>query len=111
MAGTRTGTSSRCARQVITGCITAAGSPIEGRAPDEIRFDWKNRPQDNAHVGTHESQRARVGTNDSASRFNDAVMRAQARDALVGLGWKRGIARAAVDDACADVSPLNTLRP
>lgn len=30
-------------------------------------------------------------------------MREQARDALVGLGWKSGIATAAVDDAIACV--------
>ena len=36
-----------------------------------------------------------------SSRFGDAAMRAQARDALAGLGWKPRIARAAVDEAIA----------
>ena len=38
-----------------------------------------------------------------ATRLELAVLRAQAKDALVGLGWKPGIARAAVDEACAHV--------
>ncbi len=87
---------------------------IEGFAPDAIRFEWTNRPGD-AAVGTN-VVRARVGTNASqprsprtsevpsaASRFGHAVMQAQARDALVGLGWKAGIARAAVEEASIDV--------
>ena len=36
-------------------------------------------------------------------RLDDAVVIAQARDALVGLGWKSAIARAAVEDARAHV--------
>jgi len=35
--------------------------------------------------------------------FDVAAMRAQARDALVGLGWKPGIARNAVDEAMSHV--------
>jgi hypothetical protein len=54
----------------------------------------------NAHVGAA-----------SPSRFEEAAMRAQARDALVAAGWKRSIATAAVDEARADghVSSLETL--
>jgi len=29
---------------------------IEGRAPDAIRFEWKNRPGDDAHMGTNVGQ-------------------------------------------------------
>jgi len=65
---------------------------IEGRAPDAVRFAWKKRPRENAHVGTNAGQ-----------RFGEAAMRAQARDALAGLGWRPGIARAAVDEAMAHV--------
>ena len=36
-------------------------------------------------------------------RLDDAVVIAQARDALVGLGWKPAIARAAVEEARAHV--------
>ena len=36
-----------------------------------------------------------------ATKLDAAVLRAQARDALVGLGWRHGIARAAVDEASA----------
>ena len=38
-----------------------------------------------------------------AARLDDAVVIAQARDALVGLGWKSAIARAAVEEARAHV--------
>jgi hypothetical protein len=44
--------------------------------------------------------------------FDAAACRVQARDALVGLGWKRSIASAAVDDAISALgpaAPLDTL--
>ena len=44
-----------------------------------------------------------------ATRLDAAVLRAQAKDALVGLGWKPGIARAAVDEACTHVGREATL--
>ena len=74
---------------------------IEGRAPDGIRFEWKHRPRENAHVGSKVPHQRAVANERVSSRFGDAAMRAQARDALVGLGWKSGIARAAVDEAIA----------
>jgi Holliday junction resolvasome RuvABC DNA-binding subunit len=54
----------------------------------------------NAHVGAS-----------SPSRFEEAAMRAQARDALVAAGWKRAIAIAAVEEAQAagHVSSLEVL--
>jgi hypothetical protein len=72
---------------------------IDGLAPDRMTFEWTVPPQmrtnqNHAHAGTKPGQ---------AARFGDAVMRTQARDALVGLGWKPGIARAAVDEASAHV--------
>jgi len=77
-------------------CHTAhhAGTlTISGTAPD--RVETRRRHDHAVPVGV----RAPVG----ATRLDDAVVRAQARDALVGLGWKSGIARAAVDEACAHV--------
>ncbi|MBA3454534.1 MAG: hypothetical protein H0T42_15700, partial [Deltaproteobacteria bacterium] len=79
---------------------------IEGRAPKSIRFAWKHRTRENAHVGSGPVGRRPVGTGTNgrvSSRFEDARMRSQARDALAGLGWKPGIARAAVDEAIAHV--------
>lgn len=83
---------------------------IEGFAPDRMTFEWTS-----AHAGTNENH-AHVGTKVrqssvapatavavAASRFGHAVMQTEARDALVGLGWKPGIARAAVEEACAHV--------
>ncbi|HVK84780.1 MAG TPA: hypothetical protein VM513_11765 [Kofleriaceae bacterium] len=40
-------------------------------------------------------------SNDGPSRFEQVALRTQARDALVGLGWKPAIAASAVDDALA----------
>jgi Holliday junction resolvasome RuvABC DNA-binding subunit len=39
----------------------------------------------------------------AGSRLDDAIVRTQARDALVGLGWKPNIARAAVEEAKSHV--------
>jgi len=70
---------------------------IRGIAPDQL--ETVRRHDHAAPVGPLAIVRAPVGT----SRLDDAVVRAQARDALVTLGWKSGIARAAVDAACAHV--------
>ncbi len=71
---------------------------ITGLAPDRVTFEWTVPPRVNAHVGTNERQ-AHVGT-----KVRHAVVATQARDALVGLGWKPGIARAAVEEAWAHVA-------
>jgi hypothetical protein len=39
----------------------------------------------------------------ASGKLDATIVRAQARDALVGLGWKPSIARAAVDDAWSHV--------
>jgi len=41
----------------------------------------------------------------SSAKLDIALVRTQARDALVGLGWKPAIARAAVDEAWSHVGP------
>jgi len=88
---------------------------IEGRAPHAIRFTWRqrNHDEDPAHVGANERQRAYGGpkvrqeprghAEPAQSRFGDAAIRTQAREALVALGWKPGIARAATDEAITHV--------
>ncbi|MEO8701279.1 MAG: RuvA C-terminal domain-containing protein [Kofleriaceae bacterium] len=40
-----------------------------------------------------------------AASLDATIVRTQARDALVGLGWKPAIARAAVDEAWSHVGP------
>ena len=47
------------------------------------------RPNARSHVGP--------------TTLDDAIVRTQARDALVGLGWKPNIARSAVEEAIAHV--------
>ena len=41
----------------------------------------------------------------SSAKLDITIVRTQARDALVGLGWKPAIARAAVDEAWSHVGP------
>jgi hypothetical protein len=67
---------------------------IRGIAPDHLEV-----------VRHHEATRKRPTTapGAAASTFERATTRTHARDALVGLGWKPGIARAAVEDAMAHV--------
>jgi len=77
---------------------------ISGTAPDQLVVvrpgeegaRVKAAPGSGAHVGAPISRR-----NDAASRFEQIALRTQARDALVGLGWKPAIAASAVDDALA----------
>ena len=45
----------------------------------------------------------------AAAAIDDAIVRTQARDALVGLGWKPGIARDAVSAAIAELGTAATL--
>ena len=102
---------------------------ITGTAPDRVQLVWMVPPRVNARMGTIEDhaagtneRQAHVGaktrqgntsdTSAGAARFGRAVMQTQARDALVGLGWKPGIARAAVEEACASVGtevPIDAL--
>ena len=78
---------------------------IRGIAPDQLET---LRAHDHASpVGPRLAASAPVG----ATRLDGAVIRAQARDALVGLGWKPGIARVAVDEALAHVGVDGDLEP
>ncbi len=70
---------------------------ICGTAPDQL--ETRRRHDHAAPVGPSATGRAPVG----ARRLDATDVRAQAREALVALGWKSGIARAAVDAACAHV--------
>ena len=59
-----------------------------------VEGDNVERPNAPSHVG---------------SRLDEAIVRTQARDALVGLGWKPHIARAAVDEAMSHVGRDSTV--
>ena len=48
---------------------------------------------------------------DSGAERAASIVRAQARDALVGLGWRPAIARAAVDEAWFHVGPDVAIEP
>ncbi len=95
---------------------------IEGRAPDGLRFAFR-RPGDadvdandrHAPVGANERHAHRATSvahrADAAdvTRLVPVAMRIQARDALVGLGWKVSIAGAAVEEAVARVGSDATI--
>jgi Holliday junction resolvasome RuvABC DNA-binding subunit len=68
---------------------------------DEVR-----RP--NAPPPTKREVPSHVGS-PSTSRLDDAILRTQARDALVGLGWKATIARTAVEEAISHVGSDTSL--
>ena len=57
-------------------------------------------------VGTNDTQRDGTA---QVTTFALAAMRTQARDALVGLGWKISIASAAVDNALAHIDSDATI--
>jgi len=57
--------------------------------------------------GRLETQRREEPRSDACAgaKLDATILRTQARDALVGLGWKPAIARAAVDEAWSHVGP------
>jgi len=67
---------------------------------------------DNAHVGAATEPSCVVTTDahvGATSKLDAAVLRAQTKDALVGLGWKPAIAYAAVAAALTAIGPEMTL--
>jgi Holliday junction resolvasome RuvABC DNA-binding subunit len=63
-----------------------------------------------AHVGARGASPAVArGPIESGSKLDTAILCIQACTALTGLGWKRAIARAAVDAALAAQGPETTL--
>jgi HNH endonuclease/RuvA, C-terminal domain len=75
---------------------------ISGTAPDQLETRWR-----------HESQRADDPPprrdRKTSSSLDDAIARVEARTALVGMGWKPAIARAALDAAASHVGSDATL--
>ena len=51
--------------------------------------------------GSNARQDPRGRAEPARSRFGDAAIRTQVRDALVGMGWSPAIARTAADEALA----------
>ncbi len=83
-----------------SGCHTAhhAGTlMIRGIAPNQL--ETRRRQDHAAPVGPSAAVPAPVG----ATKIDDTTVRVQAHKALVALGWKSGIARTAVESACAHV--------
>jgi hypothetical protein len=69
---------------------------ISGTAPDKIETRWLHEP---SHSDT------------ASSKLDNAIVREEARIALVGMGWKPTIARSAIEAAASRVgrdAPLET---
>ena len=90
------------------GCHTSCHKgllEITGTAPDNITTRWVrvgDRPPNApaaAEQPTPPDRAERPTPPNCTERLDDAILVTQAKDALVGLGWKPAIARAAVDEA------------
>ncbi len=97
---------SACHMALHRGTLEVAGTrpQLEAHRPNTPTHALPTPPVSAApsHVGPDSPVEAASAT---TSRFDAATTRTQARDALVGLGWKPTIARAAVDEACSHVGP------
>jgi hypothetical protein len=106
---------SACHQAHHAGALTISGTAdhleVRRRAELHVRAPVTPPPTD-AHVGaaTEPSRVATTGAHvGAASTLDAAVLRAQTKDALVGLGWKPAIACAAVAAASAAMGPEMTL--
>ena len=82
---------------------------MTGRAPDLI---FTRCDDTDPVLPRSEDSRTALTQNDSGARLATATLVAQARDALVGLGFRSHEARTAVEEACAHVGtsvPLEVL--
>jgi len=74
---------------------------ISGTAPDNIVTRWVHVGDERPNTPADLAVRQRAAT--EHDRLDDAIIVTQAKDALVGLGWKPAVARAAVEEARAHV--------
>ena len=61
--------------------------------------------------GQLEVRRRNEPPSSASAKLDATIVRTQAREALVGLGWKPAIARAAVDEAWSHVGSDAALEP
>ena len=80
--------------------IPATGAPVDANANADA--DAPAIPMTGAQVGVS-------ATSGAAGKLDAAILRTQAKEALVGLGWKPAIAAAAVAAAAADLGAGGTL--
>jgi hypothetical protein len=90
---------------------------ISGLAPDRLEINRRSEPAASAPASALSfasdldppATRGAATKTEPSTKFDEAVVRAQARDALVRLGWKQAIARSAVDNAMSHVGSTATL--
>jgi hypothetical protein len=95
---------------------------ISGSAPDQLGVERRHDPRAVSEAPIEQRKKVTVGDamRDAVSQQREGVprigtkldatiVRAQARDALVRLGWKPAIARAAVDEAASHVGSDGSL--
>jgi ABC-type proline/glycine betaine transport system substrate-binding protein len=66
--------------------------------PSPVKAHVGAPANDNAHVDAVANSNAHVG---AAAKLDSAIVRTQAKETVVGLGWKPAIAHAAVAAACS----------
>jgi hypothetical protein len=87
--------------------VTAVGACTHGSAAEAMTSVDTGAHVDATEAATSAARtRAHVGT---ASRLDVAIVRTQAKAALIGLGWKPAIAHAAVAAAAAAQGPETAL--
>jgi len=88
----------------------APSIPVTG-AHGDARANAPGIPVTGAHVdGVYAGAPGYARASDT-SKIDTAILRTQAKAALIGLGWKPGIAAAAVAAAAADLGAGGTLEP
>ena len=81
----------------------AARAVPPSHPPDEVVVGRRGESHvQSRHAAPGRSDRTRASADDATTTL-ETVIRTQARDALVGLGWKPAIACAAIDGAAADL--------
>jgi hypothetical protein len=109
---------SACHQAHHAGLLTISGTAdhLEVRRRAELHVRAPATPPPTAPTGAHvgaATEPSRMATADAhvgaASKLDAAVLRAQTKDALVGLGWKPAIAHAAVAAAATAMGPEMTL--
>jgi Holliday junction resolvasome RuvABC DNA-binding subunit len=74
---------------------------ISGTAPDKIETRWLHETREQKPSSKGEDSTARVDAHKSSSKLDEAIVREEARIALVGMGWKPMIARSAIEAAAS----------
>jgi hypothetical protein len=74
---------------------------ITGTAPDKLVTRWRHEPPTPKSKLSRPDESIADGAPKPSSKLDEAIVRVEARTALVGMGWKLAIARNAVETAAS----------